>query len=31
MGFQKSRRAPVTGYLTADQFDSLLSRDKPSP
>jgi Putative peptidoglycan binding domain/Caspase domain len=31
MGYQKSRRAPVTGYLTADQFDALLSRDKPTP
>jgi uncharacterized caspase-like protein len=30
MGFQKSRGAPVTGYLTADQYEVLLSRDERS-
>ncbi len=28
MGFQKSRGAAVTGYLTADQFDALLPKNE---
>jgi len=27
MGYQKSRNASVTGYLTAEQFDALLPKE----
>jgi hypothetical protein len=28
MGYQKSRSAAVTGYLTPEQFDALLPNEK---